>query len=40
MPGIGILSGLTRHHHRPKPLAALARLRLVRRNVWVLGRWG
>jgi SAM-dependent methyltransferase/glycosyltransferase involved in cell wall biosynthesis len=40
MPGIGIVSGLTRSHHRPKPLAALARMRLVRRNVWVLGRWG
>jgi SAM-dependent methyltransferase len=39
MPGIGIISGLTPHNHRPKPLAALARMRLVRRNVWVLGRW-
>jgi glycosyltransferase involved in cell wall biosynthesis len=39
MPGIGIVSGLTRSHRRPKALAVLARSRLVRRNVWVLGRW-
>jgi SAM-dependent methyltransferase len=38
MPGIGIVSGLTNQRRRPRPLAALARLRLVRRNVWVLAR--
>jgi SAM-dependent methyltransferase len=38
MPGIGIVSGLTQGRRRPQPLAALARLRLVRRNVWVLAR--
>lgn len=38
MPGIGIISGLMRDRRRPQPLAAMARLRLVRRNVWVLAR--
>lgn len=38
MPGIGIVSGLTQGRRRPRPLAALARVRLVRRNVWVLAR--
>jgi len=38
MPGIGILSGLTRDRRRPQPLAAMARLPFVRRNVWVLAR--
>jgi SAM-dependent methyltransferase len=36
MPGIGIASSWTRRHRRPAPLAALARLPVVRRNVWVL----
>lgn len=36
MPGIGILSGLTRRKRRPRALAALARLPLVRRNVWLV----
>jgi len=40
MPGIGILSGLTRGRRRPQPLAAMARLPFVRRNVWVLARKG
>lgn len=38
MPGIGIVSGLTRGRRRPRPLAAMAHLRFVRRNVWVLAR--
>jgi glycosyltransferase involved in cell wall biosynthesis len=38
MPGIGIISGLTTARRRPKPLAALARVGIVRRNVWVLAR--
>jgi glycosyltransferase involved in cell wall biosynthesis len=38
MPGIGIISGLTAEGRRPKPLAALARIGVVRRNVWVLAR--
>lgn len=36
MPGIGIVSGLTQTRRRPPALAALARLPVVRRNVWVL----
>jgi glycosyltransferase involved in cell wall biosynthesis/SAM-dependent methyltransferase len=36
MPGIGIVSGLTQSRRRPPALAALARLPIVRRNVWVL----
>ena len=36
MPGIGILAGLTRRKRRPRPLAALARLPFVRRNVWLV----
>jgi SAM-dependent methyltransferase len=38
MPGIGILSGLTRRHRRPRLLAALAWLPVVRRNVWLVAR--
>jgi SAM-dependent methyltransferase len=38
MPGIGILSGLTRRHQRPRLLAALAWLPVVRRNVWLVAR--
>ena len=38
MPGIGIVSGVTRRKRRPRPLAALAWLPFVRRNVWVLAR--
>ncbi len=38
MPGIGIVSGLTKRRKRPRVLAELARLRVVRRNVWVLAR--
>jgi SAM-dependent methyltransferase len=38
MPGIGIVSGWTRRKRRPRALAALAWLPLVRRNVWVLAR--
>jgi hypothetical protein len=36
MPGIGILAGLTRRNRRPRALAALARLPVVRRNVWLV----
>jgi SAM-dependent methyltransferase len=38
MPGIGIVSGFTRRKRRPRALAALAWLPLVRRNVWALAR--
>ncbi len=38
MPGIGIVSGMTRAKRRPAPLAVLARLPVVRRNVWILAR--
>jgi SAM-dependent methyltransferase len=36
MPGTGILSGLTRRKRRPRLLAALAWLPIVRRNVWLV----
>jgi len=36
MLGIGIVSGLTRARRRPVILGAMARLPIVRRNVWVL----
>jgi SAM-dependent methyltransferase len=38
MPGTGILSGLTRRKQRPRVLAALAWLPVVRRNVWLVAR--
>jgi SAM-dependent methyltransferase len=38
MPGIGRIAALTRRHRRPRLLNALARTRLVRRNVWLLAR--
>ena len=38
MPGIGILSGWTRRNRRPRLLAALAWLPVVRRNVWLVAR--
>jgi SAM-dependent methyltransferase len=38
MPGIGIVSGFTRRRQRPRPLAALAALPVVRRNVYALAR--
>ena len=38
MPGIGIVSGFTRRKQRPRALAALAWLPIVRRNVWTLAR--
>jgi SAM-dependent methyltransferase len=38
MPGIGIVSGFTRRKQRPRALAALAWLPIVRRNVWALAR--
>jgi SAM-dependent methyltransferase len=38
MPGIGIVSRYTRKRRRPRALNALARLPIVRRNVWVLAR--
>ena len=38
MPGIGIVSRHTARKRRPRTLAALARLPLVRRNVWLLAR--
>lgn len=36
MPGIGIVSARTRRKRRPRTLNALARTRLVRRNVYVV----
>ena len=36
MPGIGIVAGRTRRKRRPRALAALARLPMVRRNVWLV----
>jgi SAM-dependent methyltransferase len=38
MPGTGIVSGLTRRKRRPRLLAGLARLPMVRRNVWLVAR--
>jgi len=38
MPGTGILAGLTRRKRRPRALAALARLPMVRRNVWLVAK--
>jgi hypothetical protein len=38
MPGIGIVSQHTRRKQRPRTLNALARLPIVRRNVWLLAR--
>jgi SAM-dependent methyltransferase len=38
MPGIGLLSARTRRKRRPQPFVALANLRLMRRNVWILAR--
>ena len=38
MPGIGVLAGLTRRKRRPRLLAALARLPMVRRNVWLVAK--
>jgi SAM-dependent methyltransferase/glycosyltransferase involved in cell wall biosynthesis len=38
MPGIGLVSGVTRRRRRPRLLAELARLPIIRRNVWVLAR--
>jgi SAM-dependent methyltransferase len=38
MPGTGIVSGLTRRKRRPRTLAVLTRLPIMRRNVWVLAR--
>ena len=37
-PGTGIVSGLTRRKRRPRLLAALAYLPMVRRNVWLVAR--
>ena len=36
VPGSSIVSGWTRAKRRPLPLRALARVRFLRRNVWVL----
>jgi 2-polyprenyl-3-methyl-5-hydroxy-6-metoxy-1,4-benzoquinol methylase len=36
MPGTGILSGLTHRKRRPRVLGVLARLPMVRRNVWLV----
>jgi SAM-dependent methyltransferase len=38
MPGIGLISARTRAKRRPRALNALARTRLVRRNVYVVAR--
>ena len=37
-PGTGIVSGWTRRKRRPRVLGPLARLPLVRRNVWLVAR--
>jgi hypothetical protein len=36
MPGSGIVAGWTKRNRRPRLLAALAWLPLVRRNVWIV----
>lgn len=36
MPGTGIISAKTRRKRRPRTFVALAKLRCVRRNVWIL----
>ncbi len=36
MPGSGIVSGWTKRNRRPRLLGALARLPMVRRNVWLV----
>ena len=36
MPGSGIVSGWTKRNRRPRLLAALAWLPMVRRNVWLV----
>ena len=38
MPGTGIVSGITKRHRRPRVLAVLAWLPIVRRNVWLVAR--
>jgi SAM-dependent methyltransferase len=38
MPGTGIVSGLTHRKRRPRVLAAMAWLPIVRRNVWLVAR--
>jgi SAM-dependent methyltransferase len=38
MPGTSIVAGWTRRHRRPPPLNLLARLPVVRRNVWAIAR--
>ncbi|HEY3021520.1 MAG TPA: class I SAM-dependent methyltransferase [Solirubrobacteraceae bacterium] len=38
VPGSSVVSGWTRAKRRPLPLRALARVRFLRRNVWVLAR--
>jgi SAM-dependent methyltransferase len=38
MPGTGIVSGLTQRKRRPRVLAAMAWLPIVRRNVWLVAR--
>jgi SAM-dependent methyltransferase len=39
-PGVGLLSARTRRRRRPRIFAALARLPLMRRNVWLTARRG
>ncbi len=38
MPGTGVLAGLTRRKRRPRVFAAMARLPMVRRNVWLVAK--
>lgn len=38
MPGVGVLSGLTRRKRRPRPFGLLALLPFHRRNVWLVAR--
>ena len=37
-PGVGVISGRTKGHHRPRAFRALAQLPFHRRNVWLLAR--
>jgi hypothetical protein len=38
MPESGIVSKLTKRHQRPRVLEAMARVPMVRRNVWLVAR--
>jgi SAM-dependent methyltransferase len=38
LPGVGVLSGLTRRKRRPRAFVLVARVRWLRRNVWLVAR--